>query len=115
MREREEVAGGSPCPERLPFPLPLVFHNPGRLLQEFSTRVLVIYLDSGSSRLPGGDRPAPHPLLLTLSLVLFSSPARQAWPCSRLLQMSGALLDIAGLQGTPESHFWGPSQPPNIL
>ena len=44
-------------PNHLPLPLPLssspsVVHNPGRLFKEFSTRVLVIYLDSAHPPCP---------------------------------------------------------------
>lgn len=101
-------------PEVSPIPSPSVVHNPGRLFKEFSTRVLVIYLDSDHPAGPEGDRPPPNPLPpQPHPWSRSSSPARQAWPCSRLLQM--ALPDIAGFQGTPESHFWSPSQHPNIL
>lgn len=107
-RSQEWLPRASP-----PSPPPVV-HNPGRLFKEFSTLVLVIYLDSAhparrrvTDPLPTPVPPQPRPW------GRFPSLARQAWPCSRLLQM--ALLDIAGFQGTLESHFWGPSQPPNIL
>lgn len=48
-----------------PIPSPSVVHNPGRLFKEFSTRVLVIYLDSAHPARPAGDRPPPHHLALS--------------------------------------------------
>lgn len=90
-----------------PTPSPSVVHNPGRLFKEFSARVLVIYLDSDHPTRPEGDRPPPHPLPpQPRPWSRFSSPARQAWPCSRLLQM--VLLAFGGPQNLTSG---GPANP----
>lgn len=53
--ERKGVPGMVPQPSP-PFSPPSLFpfcvHNPGRLFKEFSTRVLVIYLDSAHPPCP---------------------------------------------------------------
>ena len=49
--ERKGVPGMVPRPPP-PSPPPSVVHNPGRLFKEFSTRVLVIYLDSAHPPCP---------------------------------------------------------------